>query len=143
MNSENDISSRAFRVLVVINDDADREAVIRHLGESWPFEHEMVPDKAGEAREALDKMRRARYALVVLDWQLPGMDGGELLRVMRQEGVLTPAIVVSGYPREGISQKLELAGVVLLNQDDMNPRTLRDAVAAALHQLGIDRALAA
>ena len=143
MNSKDGMSSQAFRVLVVVNDDADREATVQRLGESWPFEHEMIPEKAGEAREALDKMRRTRYALVALEWQLPGMDGGELLRVMRQKRILTPVIVVSGYPREGVSPRIELSGAVVLNTDDMNPGTLREAIATALRQLGIDRALAA
>jgi CheY-like chemotaxis protein len=86
----------AFRVLVIDNDDADRELTILHLGEAWPFEHEMVPDHARTGHEALDKMRATRYALAVLDWRLPGMDGGEVLRIMRRERILTPVIVVSG-----------------------------------------------
>ncbi len=136
-------ASDAFRVLVIDNDEADRELTIRHLGDAWPFEHEMVPDEASDAREALDKMRVTRYALVVLDWRLPGMDGGELLHVMRQERILTPVIVVSGFRREDIPEKIESFGAVFLNKDEMNPVTLREAVATALRRLRVYRALAA
>lgn len=133
----------AFRVLVIDNDEADRELTIRHLGKAWPFEHEMVPDEAGDAREAFDKMRVTRYALVMLDWRLPGMDGGELLRVMRRERILTPVIVTSGMPREQITENIGSFGAAFLNKDEMNPVTLRGAIATALHRVGLDSTLAA
>jgi CheY-like chemotaxis protein len=136
-------ASDAFRVLVTDNDEADRELTIRRLGEAWPFDHGMVTDEAGDAREALDKMRVTRYTLVVLDWRLPGMDGGELLRVMRQERIPTPVIVISGMPREQISKDVNLLGAAFLNKDEMNPISLRDAIATALHGLGLDSKLAA
>jgi CheY-like chemotaxis protein len=145
--NDGDVSSGhgagAFRMLVIDNDDADRELTIRHLGEAWPFEHEMVPDHAGTGHEALDKMRATRYALAVLDWRLPGMDGGEVLRIMRRERILTPVMVVSGIPRERIPENLALLGAVFPSKDGMDSVTLRDAIAAALHQLGLGRSLAA
>jgi two-component system, chemotaxis family, chemotaxis protein CheY len=146
MSVNEDPASRTdhgFRVLVIDNDVADRELTIRHLDRAWHFEHEMVPDEARDAREALDKMRVTRYALVMLDWRLPGMDGGELLRVMRRERILTPVIVTSGMPREHITENIELFGAAFLNKDEMNPVTLRNAIATALRRLGLDSMLAA
>jgi CheY-like chemotaxis protein len=136
-------ASDAFCVLVIDNDEADRELTIRRLGEAWPFEHEMVPDQARDAREALDKMRVTRYALVMLDWRLPGMDGGELLRVMRQKRILTPVIVISGLPRDQLARDLELLGAAFLNKDEMDAVSLRDAIATARHGFGLDSMLAA
>jgi len=138
-----DHAARAFPVLVIDNDAADRELTIRHLGRAWPFEHELVPDYARTGAEALDKMRKTRYALALLDWRLPGMDGAEVLRTMRRERILTPVIVVSGLPRDRIPENLALLGAVFLNKDEMDSVTLRDAIATALHHLGLDRPLAA
>jgi CheY-like chemotaxis protein len=136
-------ASDAFRMLVIGNNEADRERTIRQLAEAWPFEREMDTDAAGDAREALDKMRVNRYALVVLGWRLPGMDGGELLRVMRHKRILTPAIVISGLPRDQIAEDLNLLGAAFLNRDEMDAVSLRDAISTALHGFGLDSMLAA
>ena len=134
---------RAFRVLVIDDDETDRELTIRQLGKAWPFEHEMIPDWAAAGPEALDKMAATHYALVVLDWRLPGMDGGEVLRAMRQKRVRTPVIVVSGMERLHILADIEALGAVFLNKDDMNPVSLHSAVAKSLRLLGLESALAA
>ena len=134
---------RDFHVLVIDDDEADRELTIRHLGKAWPFEHGMIPDHAANGNEALNKMRAARYALAVLDWRLPDMDGGDLLRAMRRKRILTPVIVISGMRREHIAENIEAFGAAFLSKDDINSVALRDAIATALRGLGTDRALAA
>jgi CheY-like chemotaxis protein len=133
----------AFSVLVIDDDEADRELTIRHLGKAWPFEHEMIADHATNGDEALNKMRATHYALAVLDWRLPDMDGGDLLRAMRRKRILTPVIVISGMRREHIAENIEAFGAAFLSKDDINSVALRDAIATALRGLGTDRALAA
>ena|SRR6266850_96921 len=134
---------RAFRVLVIDDDETDRELTIRQLGKAWPFEHEMIPDCADTGAEALDKMGLTHYALVVLDWRLPGMDGGEVLRAMRRKRIRTPVILVSGMERLHILADIEALGAVFLNKDEMNPVSLHGAVAKSLRLLGLESALAA
>jgi CheY-like chemotaxis protein len=126
-----------FRVLVIDDSEIDREITTRHLGSAWPFEHELILDYAADGNEALAKMRAARYALFVLDWKLPGMGGGEVLRGIRRSGVRIPVVVVSGLQRDQITDDLESLGAAFLNKDEMNPSTLHDAIAASLRQLGV------
>jgi two-component system phosphate regulon response regulator PhoB len=45
-------------------------------------------DSATSAEEALERVRRRTYDLVVLDWNLPGMTGIELCRLIRKDPVL-------------------------------------------------------
>lgn len=137
------MGKRAFRVLVIDDDEADRELTIRQVGKAWPFEHEMIPDCAGSGAEALDKMGTTHYTLVVLDWRLPGMDGGDVLRAMRRKRIRTPVIVVSGMERSHILADIEALGAVFLNKDEMNPVSLHEAVAKSLRLLGLESALAA
>lgn len=125
-----------FRVLVIDDSEIDREITTRHLGKAWPFERELMLDYAADGTEALDKMRVTRYALFVLDWKLPGMGGGEVLRGIRRSGVRIPVVVVSGLQRDQIADDLESLGAAFLNKDEMNPITLHDAIAASLRQLG-------
>ena len=46
------------------------------------------------AEEALDRARRSRFDLVVLDLNLPGMDGFEFLQTLRRESAV-PVLIVS------------------------------------------------
>jgi two-component system cell cycle sensor histidine kinase/response regulator CckA len=54
---------------------------------------------AADGREALELVADApaRIRLVITDMVMPGLDGLDLLRELRQWGVDAPAIVVSGY----------------------------------------------
>jgi CheY-like chemotaxis protein len=132
-----------FRVLIIDNDEDDREVTLKHLGEAWPFEHEMIPDFADSGETALQKMHAARYTLVVLDWRLLGMDGGDVLRAMRCGEIHSPVVVVSGLQRTHIAEDIEAFGAAFLNKDDMNPVTLRDAIVTSLRLLGLDSMRAA
>jgi two-component system sensor histidine kinase/response regulator len=126
-----------FRVLVIDDSEIDREITTRHLGKAWPFERELVLDYATDGTEALEKIRVTRYALFVLDWKLPGMSGGEVLRAIRQHGVRVPVVVVSGLSREQLGDDLETLGAGFLNKDEMNPATLHDAIGVSLRLLGL------
>jgi two-component system sensor histidine kinase/response regulator len=129
-------ANSGFRVLVIDDSEIDREITSRHLGKAWPFERELMLDYAADGWEALEKMRSTRYALFVLDWKLPGMGGGEVLRGIRQFGIRIPVVVLSGLQRDQIADDLESLGAAFLNKDEMNPSTLHDAIAASLRQLG-------
>jgi CheY-like chemotaxis protein len=53
---------------------------------------------ASDGREALDEMSARPPDAVVLDLQMPIMDGETFLREVRLQGIETPVIVVSGKP---------------------------------------------
>jgi len=149
MNSKSDNSGEATsaehasRVLIIDNDELDRELTLKHLGKAWPFEREMVLDFADSGENALQKLHAARYALVVLDWRLIGMDGGDVLRAMRCGEIHTPVVVVSGMQRTHIAEDIEAFGAAFLNKDEMNAVTLRHAIATSSRLLGLDSAQAA
>lgn len=53
-------------------------------------------DRAFEGPEALEKMQYGTYDLIILDWQLPGMDGIDVCRTYRQAGGKTPVLMLTG-----------------------------------------------
>jgi DNA-binding response OmpR family regulator len=58
---------------------------------------------AADGRTALDLHARARPDLVVLDWMLPGLDGLEMLRRLRQSagpGAATPVLMLTARGEE-------------------------------------------
>lgn len=54
-----------------------------------------VVDIAQDATEALQQMQSAPPALVVLDIMLPGRDGYDLLRLMRDRGIDVPVVILT------------------------------------------------
>jgi len=54
-------------------------------------------DEARSGDEALDKLRRDRFALVLADIKMPGMDGLEMLRRIKEMSEDTVVIVMTAY----------------------------------------------
>ena len=129
-------ANRQFNVLVIDDSEVDCELTTRHLGHAWPFEHEMAVTYAATGPEALDTLRRQRFTLIVLDWKLPGLGGGELLQQLRHNGVRIPVVVLSGLKRAAIAEDLKTLGAAFLNKDELNPLTLHRAIAESLQLLG-------
>jgi len=127
---------KPMQVLVIEDSETDREIAARYLGQAWPFEREARIEYAADGREALDKMRSTRFALVVLDWRLPGVGGRDVLRDMRQNGVYIPVVVLSGLQREAIADDLDALGASFLHKDGMTAETIRAAIARSLRLLG-------
>lgn len=68
-----------MRVLVVDDDPQIRETLKRHLA----YEGYQV-SLAADSRETFTQVADSRPDLVILDWMLPGMDGIEICRRLRQ-----------------------------------------------------------
>ena len=78
-------------VLVVDDEPTIGEIVSRYLARAG-YDAEVVPD----GRAALDAFARRRPDLVVLDLMMPGIDGLEVMRLMReQQGARTAIILLT------------------------------------------------
>jgi DNA-binding response OmpR family regulator len=82
------------RVLVVDDDATVREVVVSYLR---AHEHEVV--EAGDGETALARQREEPHDLVVLDLMLPGIDGIEVCRQLRQDGDV-PVIMLTALGEE-------------------------------------------
>jgi DNA-binding NtrC family response regulator len=80
------------RVLIVDDDAAARRLLDVRLGALG-----CVVREAGSGEEALSEVSRDEPALMLLDYQMPGMDGIEVLREMRRTGANVPVIVVTAH----------------------------------------------
>jgi DNA-binding NarL/FixJ family response regulator len=110
------------RTVLIVDDHAPFRALARALLQLEGFE---VVGEAADALSALDAVRRLRPSVVVLDVQLPDLDGFEVARRLAQAGH-PPAIVLvssrdhSAYrrrlaesPARGFIAKSDLSGAAV------------------------------
>jgi CheY-like chemotaxis protein len=80
------------RILVIDDDDTVRDATASFL-ESEEFEVVAVAD----GLSGIEEIKKGRFDLVVVDVFMPGMDGLETTRAIRQLDAAVPVIAVSGF----------------------------------------------
>ncbi|PHN03346.1 ATP-binding protein [Flavilitoribacter nigricans] len=89
------------RILLVEDNPLNRRIAALLLDE-WGFSH----DHAGNGREALEKLSDRKYDLVLMDIQMPEMDGYTAVRKMREEMDLqTPVIATTAHAFAGEREK--------------------------------------
>lgn len=92
-------------------------------------------DEYESGQEALEGIRRERPALVLLDISLPGMDGTEVLAVIRQDDGLRelPVIALTAHAMAGDREKFLSAGFDdYLTKPIVDEQILIDAIARLL-----------
>jgi CheY-like chemotaxis protein len=113
------ISPSAGDVLIVDDDDQTREMVSRHLRRAG---YSTVEARDGE--EALLRARVLTPGMMILDLLMPGVDGFEVLRTIRSEGLRMPVVVLTGKTlmpdeerilRDGLARIVHKGGTALDN----------------------------
>lgn len=96
------------RTVVVVEDNVRSRRLVRDLLELNGFD----PVEAESAEEGLAVVRDARPALLLLDIQLPGMDGEAALRQLRADPDTAhiPVVAVTAYAMRGDEERLLAAG---------------------------------
>lgn len=84
-----------MRVLLVEDEAGLADSIVRGLAAEG-FEVEAVHD----GLEGLWRAREHRYAAVILDIMLPGMNGYQICRTLRAEGVWTPILMLTAKDGE-------------------------------------------
>jgi DNA-binding NtrC family response regulator len=80
------------RVLIVDDDERQRAALAAMLSDG-DYDIEMAAD----GQEALERLTGFSADVIVSDLVMPRMDGFELLRRLKEQGDLTPAITLTGF----------------------------------------------
>jgi len=79
--------------ILVVDDEVGMCDFLRYLLEGEGYE----VDDANSAAESLDKLAQNAYDLVLADIKMPGMDGLEMLRQIKEVDESTVVIVMTGY----------------------------------------------
>ncbi|HET9597933.1 MAG TPA: response regulator, partial [Anaeromyxobacteraceae bacterium] len=115
-------------VVVVDDDDVPRGAValmLRNVG------YDVVALASGEEAVQWYRARTRPVTAVVVDLVMPGMDGGECYRGIREIDPEVPVVLVSGYGRDGRAQELLDEGVHAFLQKPFGAPELVEAIARA------------
>lgn len=82
-----------------------------------------------------DILKNVSYDVIVSDYQMPGMNGLELLKALRAGGDLTPFILFTGRGREEVAIKALNSGADFYIQKGGNPRVQFGELKNAIVQL--------
>jgi FixJ family two-component response regulator len=103
-------------VLVVEDDELDRLIIGKALkGTTLCSEIVFAEDAEG----ALNAMEKKNYDCIFLDYNLPGANGLQLLKKMRESGINTPVIIITSQGDDRVAVELMKSGAA-----DYIPKTL-------------------
>jgi len=115
------------RILVVDDEPGMRDLLSRVLGEAG---HDVVTVESGET--ALVLLAREKYDVLILDKNLPGIDGLAVLRLARSHHPATRAIMITAYPSDTSNATARALGVLAYIVKPFGILTMIDAVDAAI-----------
>lgn len=110
-----DKAEGGWRLLLCDDSDSERSALavlLRRRG------YEV--DEAADGNSALVMLKARRYDLVLLDLQMPMMDGFEVLAWIQKHTPEQPVVVLSGLPAEEIGE-----GILRLPEHELPPLLLK------------------
>lgn len=87
-----EIDKQNSRILIV-DDDND----FRRLTAALLEEEGFAVDQASGGSDGIDAARNRYYDLILLDVKMPGMDGIEVLKILRRDTPTTEIMMVTGY----------------------------------------------
>ncbi len=90
------------KLVLVVDDDPALARMLRILLTSEGFDVSL----AGDGEQALAALDNVKPDLIVLDLQMPVMDGRTFYRTFRQRGYETPVMVLSAYNAGSAQQEL-------------------------------------
>lgn len=99
--------SEGMKILVV-EDNEINQLLMKQLLASWKIN----PDTAANGRLAVEKLRQQPYDIVLMDIQMPEMDGYTATQIIREELQLTtPIIAMTAHALAGEREKCLAAGM--------------------------------
>ena len=98
-----------LRLLVVEDDEADQLAIRRCVSQTGAASK---TDVVASAAAAMQHITGNEYDCVLLDYYIPGVEGSELLRTIREAAPEIPVVVFTGRGDEDIAVELMKSGAM-------------------------------
>jgi two-component system, NarL family, response regulator LiaR len=120
--------AESVRVMLVDDHAVVREGLKNYLGALPGF---LVVGEAGSGAEAISVARETRPQVVLMDLVMPGMDGVEATRLLREAMPEVKVIVLTSFADDDKLFPALRAGAVAYLLKDIGPKDLAEAITAA------------
>jgi FixJ family two-component response regulator len=119
--------STRHRIAVVDDDHSVRKALQRLLRSV-----NLDADAYGSGREFLNALSDARPDCLVLDLQMPEMNGLELQQHLAETGIHLPVVVITGHDEPGMRAQCMAAGASTYLRKPLDDQVLLEAIKRAI-----------
>ncbi len=117
----------AFKILVVDDGEANRRLIMLFLGRAG-----CLVDQAENGQIAVDLAAQKTYDLILMDMQMPVLDGYQATRILRETGFVGPIVALTANAMQGDEQKCVEAGCSGFLTKPVDMDKLVETVAQAL-----------
>jgi len=115
------------RIAIVDDDHSVRKALQRLLRSI-----NLDADAYGSGREFLAALSGAMPDCLVLDLQMPEMNGLELQQQLAESGVRLPVVVITGHDEPGMRAQCMAAGASMYLRKPLDDKVLLEAISTAI-----------
>jgi DNA-binding NtrC family response regulator len=127
LNGRGALTDTRPRLLVVEDDPEMRDLLTDVLHEEG-----FLTESAGDGAEALIRLRTGAFAAVLLDKNMPGLSGLDLLPSLRTMCPSTPVILTTAFGNAGTEQEAATKGAYAYLPKPFTTQSLLDAIRRAL-----------
>ena len=92
--------------VLIADDSTSLRLLCQRVLKRWGLECET----ASTGAEAVARVESRRFDIILMDWQMPEMDGLQATRTLRRQGVATPIIALTAAAMSGDREKCLAAG---------------------------------
>ncbi|QQK78006.1 response regulator [Salicibibacter cibarius] len=97
-----------MRKILIVDDKEGIRTLIREVLQAEGY----VVEETSDGWKALGWIRRVDYDLIILDVKLPGLNGIDVLKTIRDEGITIGVIIVTAYEEINMKMDVKNLGVV-------------------------------
>ncbi len=125
--------------ILIVDDEKNIRFTVSQALES----KKVAVETAINGEEALEKLQNGEYGVVLLDLRMPGMDGMEVLRKIREDKPNTRVVIISAHGTIDKATEAMKLGAVDFVQKPFSPKEIRALVDKVLERDTLDTEAAA
>jgi FixJ family two-component response regulator len=118
-----------LQVICIIEDDESVRRALRRLIRSMGLEVEAF----ATAEEFLESIKQTLPCCLILDVNLPGLNGFELQQRLQAEGHNIPFVIITAYAEERVREQAFKAGAIAFLAKPFEERMLLQAVSLVVN----------
>jgi CheY-like chemotaxis protein len=111
--------------VLIVDDSSTMRSIVRKILQATKFPLETA--EAAEGAAALDRLRNGRFDIIILDYNMPGLNGIETLAEIRREHPRLEVVMISSTQDEAVASRVLAGGAAAFLKKPFFPADI-DAV---------------